>query len=254
MDNLQTIYTSNIPVNCHIKKGRLESSGIKSYIFDENIVSVHPFYATAVAGVKLKVGSNNVNRAKHIFELIDNDLLTDTDGEYELKPTLIQSFNFQEEILKIKVQIRNKPALLNNTELIKSAILNDEILNEIIAEETNFQRIKNRRLNFNMKQFFYELFDFDRSVFNYLSSRPVEYYLDKDITDKYQQNSAKLKRIVCPTCNSENICFGFAIDFKWDIIYFIFSFLISPLPLIRKKFHCFECGKDFARNQIKHQL
>lgn len=58
MTKLLTIFSSNIPVDCHILKGRLSTDGIDCFIFDEQIVWVDPFKAVAIGGVKLKVPSN----------------------------------------------------------------------------------------------------------------------------------------------------------------------------------------------------
>lgn len=58
---------------------------------------------------------------------------------------------------------------------------------------------------------------------------------------------------------SENVAYGPAIDFKWDFIYLILSLLFAtPMFLLRKKYHCFECGCDFkksrkARKTPKHK-
>ena len=55
MTKLITVYSSNIPIDCHILKGRLESEGIPCFIYDEQMICVHPFVAVAIGGVKLKV-------------------------------------------------------------------------------------------------------------------------------------------------------------------------------------------------------
>lgn len=58
----KTIFTSNIPIDCHILKGRLQSDGLDPFIFDENIIWLDPFKAVAIGGVKLKVPANQVSQ------------------------------------------------------------------------------------------------------------------------------------------------------------------------------------------------
>jgi len=69
MVKLETIFSSNIPVDCYILKGRLETDGFDCFVFDENIVWVHPFKAVAIGGVKLKVPSDQLILAQ---KSIDN--------------------------------------------------------------------------------------------------------------------------------------------------------------------------------------
>lgn len=98
-----------------------------------------------------------------------------------------------------------------------------------------------------MKDFLYELFDFDRSVFSYLRIKPVEYYLDKEIVDKLESKVLYNPSSSCPNCKSDNVKYGYAIDYKWDILYLILSFVSAPFTLIRKNIHCFDCGCDFKQ-------
>ena len=94
------------------------------------------------------------------------------------------------------------------------------------------------------------MFDFDRDVFKYLRYRPVEYFLDKEIVDNYKSKSLSDIAVICPNCKSNNTKHGYAIDYKWDILYLILSLLfLIPFPLIRKKTHCFECGFDFKKQK-----
>lgn len=249
MHNLITVFTSNIPVECHITKGRLETEGVTCFIFDENYVNVDPFKAVAIGGVKLKVLSNNFEKAQIILEGIKNGKLTDSLGEYDLASSYKNELELQNEILRIKSEIRNNPALLENIDNICEKNVPGEILSKIIEEEKNFHRMSNRKLNFSMKQFLYELFDFNRDVFRYLRVRPVTYYTEKETTDNYNNNSPSKSSCTCPECNSSNVSYGNAIDIKWDIPFLILSILfLYPFPLIRKKHHCFECGNNF-RNQ-----
>jgi hypothetical protein len=38
MKKLKTIFSSNIPVVCHIIRGRLETECIRCFIYDENMI------------------------------------------------------------------------------------------------------------------------------------------------------------------------------------------------------------------------
>lgn len=246
MIKLETIFSSNIPIDCHILKGRLEREGLNCFVFDENIVWVHPFRAVAIGGVKLKVPSDQLDLANEIMRQIENGNLFDENGEYEITQIFHSEFDRQMEILRIKSEIRKNPALIDRDIQIETTMLNRDEIHSIVDAEKEFQALFHKKLNFNWKDFFYELFDFDRDVFKYLRYRPVEYFLDKEIVDNYQSKNLSDMAVFCPNCKSNNTRHGYAIDYKWDILYLILSLLfLVPFPLIRKKTHCFECGFDF---------
>ncbi|WP_321998027.1 DUF2007 domain-containing protein [Draconibacterium orientale] len=246
MIKLETIFSSNIPIECHILKGRLEREGLNCFVFDENIVWVHPFRAVAIGGVKLKVPSDQLDLANEIMRQIENGNLFDENGEYEIAKIFHSEFDRQMEVLRIKSEIRINPALIDRAIQIETTMLNRDEIYSIVDAEKEFQTLFNKKLNFNWKDFFYELFDFDRDVFKYLRYRPVEYFLDKEIVDNYQSKNLSDRAVFCPNCKSNNTRHGYAIDYKWDILYLILSLLfLVPFPLIRKKTHCFECGFDF---------
>lgn len=250
MTKLETIFSSNIPIDCHILKGRLECEGLNCFVFDENIVWVHPFRAVAIGGVKLKVPSDQLNLANEIMKQIEKGILFDDNGEYEITKIFHSEYDRQIEILRIKSEIRKNPAILDKSIKLETSMLNQGEIDSILDSEKEYQTILNKKLNFNWKDFFYELFDFDRDVFKYLRYRPVEYYLDKEIVDNYQSKSSSDNAVICPNCKSNNTKHGYAIDYKWDILYLILSLLfLIPFPLIRKKTHCFECGFDFKKQK-----
>ena len=153
MYNLKTIFTSNIPIQCHIKKGRLEREGIECFLFDENIVWVDPFSAVAVGGVKLKVPQSKFKQANTILEGIKNEILTDSQGEYKVSSILYNEIESQNKILKIKSEIRESPSLIKSQEIVFNYNNSADILPIIIEEEKEFQRLKNLRFDFSMKQF-----------------------------------------------------------------------------------------------------
>ena len=52
---LKTIAMFYTISDAHIARSKLESAGVKSFLFDENMVSANFLYANAVGGIKLKV-------------------------------------------------------------------------------------------------------------------------------------------------------------------------------------------------------
>lgn len=248
MIKLETLFSSNIPVECHILKGRLEVEGIDCFVYDENIVWVHPFKAVAVGGVKLKVPSDQFDLAQQIVYQIKKGILFDENGEYKITEILHSEYEKQLEIIKIKSEIRNNQALLDKPMEIKARILNRSDIDLIVDSEKDFQALSNLKFIFTWNDFLYELLDFNGDVFKYFRIRPVEYYLDKEIVDNYKSKSSSDYAAICPNCKSTNTRNGYAIDYKWDILYLILSlFIFAPFPLIRKKIHCFECGYDFKK-------
>ena len=245
MIKLETLFRSNIPVDCHILKGRLETEGIDCFVFDENIVWVHPFRAVAVGGVKLKVLSHQFEPAAAQLEHLRKGFLSDEKREYKISDILETEYERHHEVLKIKSAIRNNVALMDQPAEIETSLLNPVEVAEIVKAEKEFQVQANKELHFTWKDFFYELFDFNRDVFKYLRTRPVEYYLDKELVDRYNSGVADENAVICPNCKSDNTKYGFAIDYKWDVLYLVLSLLTAPFPLIRKKSHCFDCGHDF---------
>lgn len=67
-EELVTIATYNHPADCEIAKARLASEGIMSYAYNEKIIQVDPLLSPALGGVILKVGKDDLERAKLIFE------------------------------------------------------------------------------------------------------------------------------------------------------------------------------------------
>jgi hypothetical protein len=254
MIQLKTIFTSNIPIDCHILKGRLETDGFNCFVFDENFVCVNPFKAVAIGGVKLKVPSDQTEDAEKTINLIKQGKLIDENGEYEISSVLENDINRQIVILDIKYRIRKATSLLDKPDNIKSVWLNNDEIDELIDSEKKFQELSNIKFSFSWRKFCFELFDFDRSIFKYLRVRPVEFYIDKELVENYNSSDKSETNTICPRCKSENVRYGYAMDYKWDVLYLILSFLIFiPFPLIRKKHHCFNCGFDFKKRNGLHQ-
>ncbi len=240
------VFTSNIPIDCHILKGRLLSDGIDAFIYDENIVWVNPFKAVAIGGVKLIVPITQEDKAIQILESVKERKLRDEAGEYDVEDALSSEFSRQNELLRLKAMIRKDASLLEQGANIESEILSPPEISDLIKDELAFVAMNKKTFCFDWKQFWYELLDFDRSVFRYLSPIPVEYFLEKDLVDSYVDADKDKATCTCPKCKSDNTNHGYAIDFKWDVLYLILSLLIiTPFPLVRKKYHCFNCGFDF---------
>lgn len=245
---MATVYSSNMPVDCHIVKGRLESEGIPCFIYDEHLIWVHPFRAVAIGGVKLKVPLTQHAQSQRILSLIDQGKLSDDNGVYPISEVLENEFKRHNKILTIKSNIRKDPTLLNKPEAIESGGINKAEMEDIIRSERLFKKETDTSFHFSWKQFLYELFDYERSVFKYLRTKSTEYYLEKELIENYQQPKKATGVISCPKCKSDNTSFGYAIDYKWDLPYLILSFLLAaPFFLIRKKHHCFNCGNNFKR-------
>jgi hypothetical protein len=142
----------------------------------------------------------------------------------------------------------NKPLIINNE------FVSQTDAREIFKNEREFLEIAERKFIFSWQQFFYELFDFDRSVFTYLRNKPVDYYLEKEMVNNYD-DQVESESSLCPQCNSDNAVFGYAIDYKWDVLYLIVTLLLGyPLFLIRKKYHCFNCGHNFKSKEVTAQI
>ena len=244
---LTTIYTSNIPIDCHILKGRLESEGIQAFIYDENLVWVNPFDAVAIGGVKLKVPEEQAEKARQVLNSISEHKLTDSSGSYDIDEALEKAIKKQDEIFRIKSLLRKKSTLPDNADEIQSGVLTKPEIEKILAEEAEFKKLDKKEFSFSWKEFWGELLDFDGNVFGYLRQKPVEYYQEKELVERFGISSKDdVLRVICPNCQSPNVSFGYATDDKWDVLYLILSFLTtSPFPLIRKNYHCFDCGHSF---------
>ncbi len=160
--------------------------------------------------------------------------LTDENGDYEIFPVFNHEIQQQNEILLIKNRIRKDPSILNKPFQFESKFVDQNEFEEIFASEREFLRCREKQFSFSWNQFLYELFDFDRDFFKYLRTKPVEYYLEKDIVENYVHQKESEPVTKCPNCDSDNTAFGYAIDYKRDVLYLVLSFLIAPMYLIRK--------------------
>jgi hypothetical protein len=250
MIRLTTIYSSNAPVDCYIVKGRLESEGIPCFIFDEHIISVHPFKAVAVGGVKLKVPGDKISQSQNILSLLEKNTLMDENGEYLISEIFENEFKRQNDVLTIKYKIRCDKSLLEGEIDYPREYIDQPELEEIIKQERDFLSFSEKKFSFSWNQFFHELFDFESSVFEYLRAKPADYYIDKEIVENFMKKADSKEVCHCPRCDSDNVAYGYAIDYKWDFPYLIISLLLAaPLFLIQKKHHCFNCGFEFKKQR-----
>ena len=71
----------NFPSEMFVLKTKLESDGIDCFVSDENTVSANPFLANAIGGVKLKVKTEDAERAIKVMNAFYKN---ETDGNEEI--------------------------------------------------------------------------------------------------------------------------------------------------------------------------
>lgn len=252
MAKLITVYTSYTPIACHIVKGRLESQGMHTYVLDENLVYVDPFYAHAIGGVKLKVSLKDVEYAEHILQLLVQEKLTDGVSEYDLESELQKEYDLQQKVLDLQSFIRKNPSCLKEKGTVKADFLSRDDLKQLLDSELKFQEFKNRTFVFSREKFWIEVFE--GSVIDYFRVRPNKYYINRDIVEHYENTIEEKSENECPSCGSHNFRYGYAIGIGWDLWYLLFSLLvIAPFPLTKKRYHCFNCGEEFRKREIREQ-
>jgi hypothetical protein len=148
LTELTTIYSSNIPVECHILRGRLETEGIPCFIFDEHTISIHPFRAVAIGGVKLKVPIDKIKQSQNILNLIADNKLVDEDGEYQISEIFDNEIKRQNEILTLKYKIRSDATLLRSKIEYNNDFIGQPEFEEIIKQERKFLKSLKRNSNF----------------------------------------------------------------------------------------------------------
>lgn len=61
------------------------------------------------------------------------------------------------------------------------------------------------------------------------------------------------KQITCPKCQSQNVSYGGSVKRKFGYFDVLIPFLLMVYPFsMRKAYHCFDCGHEFRKNQIKN--
>ena len=79
--NLITVKTFDHYTDVHILKSKIESEGIKCFIFDEHTVTNGPIYTWAIGGIKLKVKEEDVKKVQLILGEINETPLTNNEGQ-----------------------------------------------------------------------------------------------------------------------------------------------------------------------------
>ena len=78
---LTTIRTFDNAPEAHVFRIKLENSGINSYIFDEETITLDPLMTVALGGIKLKVDKTDFDKALNIISEIENSPLTNENNE-----------------------------------------------------------------------------------------------------------------------------------------------------------------------------
>ncbi|MEX1191165.1 MAG: DUF2007 domain-containing protein [Brumimicrobium sp.] len=76
-----TVKTFDNNMDAQMLKSRIESEGIKCFLFDEETVTINPLFAQAIGGIKLKVLQEDVPKVREILKDISETPLTDELGD-----------------------------------------------------------------------------------------------------------------------------------------------------------------------------
>ena len=76
-NKFKTIAKYQYSTEAQIIKGRLESEGIKVFLFDNFTIDTDPLVSNAIGGIKLKVLSEDAIKAQHILSTIQEYALDD---------------------------------------------------------------------------------------------------------------------------------------------------------------------------------
>ena len=76
-DIFKTIARFQYSTEAQIVRGRLESDGIKVFLQDAVTIDTDPLVSNAIGGVKLKVRRDDVMKAKHILNSINQYAIND---------------------------------------------------------------------------------------------------------------------------------------------------------------------------------
>jgi hypothetical protein len=60
-------------LEAQLARGLLDSAGIESFLFDDNMVRMDWFNANALGGVKLRVDTHNVEAANRVLQEVSDD-------------------------------------------------------------------------------------------------------------------------------------------------------------------------------------
>ncbi len=83
---LITLKTFEGPIEAHILRSKLESEDIEAFVFDEHSVGVNQFLSNAIGGVKVKIKSEDTERAMLVLKEIDETNYTDDEENIVVCP------------------------------------------------------------------------------------------------------------------------------------------------------------------------
>src|SRR5580698_7627577 len=66
-NDLVTVAKYGNAMEAHLASTKLQSRKIKSYVFDENLISLMPVYDIGLGGVRLKVKENDLDKASKLL-------------------------------------------------------------------------------------------------------------------------------------------------------------------------------------------
>lgn len=78
--SLVTLRTFDSPIQANLIKTKLSSEGVDSVLFDEFSVSINPLYSNTLGGIKLKVRSEDYQKAIALVEALDQRPFIDANG------------------------------------------------------------------------------------------------------------------------------------------------------------------------------
>jgi hypothetical protein len=67
-------------IDAHLLCSKLENEGIKTFIFDENIVSLNPLFNNLIGGIKVKIAEQDLDQATKILSEMEASSLTGEDN------------------------------------------------------------------------------------------------------------------------------------------------------------------------------
>jgi len=91
---LITLKTFDFAHKAHLLKSLLESEGIDSYIFDENIVTAYHLYSNTVEGIKLKIRKSDFKKVCEILQGTEYEIVFEKSED-------IQPASFTKHILSL---------------------------------------------------------------------------------------------------------------------------------------------------------
>ena len=80
-EELVTLSSFESGFQANLFKAKLADEGIESYVFDENVITLNPFYNLALGGIRVKVKNTDLQRAQVILNSVNNQPQTNFEGE-----------------------------------------------------------------------------------------------------------------------------------------------------------------------------